>query len=114
MKDRIIKETLEELLIYYAANSRSMSFPEMTIAPSVLLRKFRKNTTNNDYRKTILTFLDHLKANETLITQKRSNIRDLSSANLDKLHKQLNDAIGKGKKTPLEIESDKLLKRRTE
>jgi hypothetical protein len=42
MKDRIVKETMEELTIYYASNSRSLSFPEMIVPLGVMLRKFKK------------------------------------------------------------------------
>jgi hypothetical protein len=44
MKDRIVKEIVDELTIYLAHNSRSLSFPELVIPIGVLLRKFKKNT----------------------------------------------------------------------
>ena len=58
MKDRIVKEILEELTIYYANNSRSISFPEMIVPVGVLLRKFKKHTTNSGYRKIVAAFMD--------------------------------------------------------
>lgn len=68
MKDRIVKEILDELTIYYANNSRSLSFPEMVVPLGVLLRKFKKNTTNSGYRKTVAAFMDLIKKNEEFIT----------------------------------------------
>jgi hypothetical protein len=44
MKDRIVKEIVDELTIYLAHNSRSLSFPELVIPIGVLLRKFKKHT----------------------------------------------------------------------
>ena len=51
IKDRIVKETIEALTHYYAANAASLSFPELLIPTGVMLRKFKKNTTNGVYRK---------------------------------------------------------------
>ena len=45
MKDRIVMEAIENLTMYLAAHSRKMFFPEMTIGLSIVLRKFRKNTS---------------------------------------------------------------------
>lgn len=60
MKDRIVKEALEHLVIAMAANSRYICFPEMNIGMSLILRKFKKNTTNPNYRKLIQSFLEVL------------------------------------------------------
>ena len=67
VKDRVVKEVIEELTIYYAANSRLISFPEATVPIGVLLRKFKKNTHNGNYRKIVAAFLDLLKKNEDFI-----------------------------------------------
>lgn len=53
MKDRIVKETLEELVLYLAANSYSASFPEMAIPVELALRKFKKNLGNSNYKKMV-------------------------------------------------------------
>jgi hypothetical protein len=53
MKDKIVQESLEQLTLYLAAHSRKMYFPEMTIGLTIVLRKFRKNSSNNNYRKMI-------------------------------------------------------------
>lgn len=58
MKERIIKETLDELLLYLCANSRSISFPEMAVPISIILRKFKKNSNNSNYRNLVTTLLD--------------------------------------------------------
>lgn len=67
MKDRIVKEILEELTIFFANNSRQLSYPEMIIPIGVLLRKFKKHTTSSGYRKIVASFLDLLKKNEDFI-----------------------------------------------
>lgn len=82
MKDRIVKEIIDELTIYYANNSRSISFPELTVPLGVLLRKFKKHTTNSGYRKSVAAFLDLLKKNEDYIIQKRLAIKDKSLKNM--------------------------------
>lgn len=53
MKDRIIKEALEALTHYYAANAGSLTFPELCISTGVILRKFKKGITNGSYRKSV-------------------------------------------------------------
>lgn len=67
MKDRIVKEIIEELSIYFANSSRHISFPEMVIPVGVVLRKFKKHTTNSGYRKIVAAFMDLMKKNEDLI-----------------------------------------------
>lgn len=46
MKDRIIKDAIEALTLYLAANSSMLAFPEMMVPISVMLAKFKKGTTN--------------------------------------------------------------------
>lgn len=67
MKDRIVKEVLEELTTYFANSSRHVSFPELILPVGVVLRKFKKHTTSSNYRKIVATFLDLIKKNEDLI-----------------------------------------------
>jgi len=73
------------MTIYLATNSRDMAFPEMTLALSLVLRKFRKGCSNSNYRKAMTTFLEAVKANEDLIIEKRALLKDkvLKSAKLD-------------------------------
>ena len=115
IKDRIVKEALEEILIYYAANSRNIGFPEMTIGIQVVLRKFKKNSGNSSYRNLITAFLNVLEENSKVIISKRAQVRDkLKSTSLTKIATQLNHLIGKNAVTPLEAERAKILKRRAE
>ncbi len=67
MKDRIVKESLEELTVYFGNNARSISFPELIVPIGVVLRKFKKNTKNANYRKVIAAFLDNLTKNSDFI-----------------------------------------------
>jgi hypothetical protein len=53
MKDRIVRETLDELVLYLAANSSSASFPEMAVPAELVLRKFKKTLGNQNYKKMI-------------------------------------------------------------
>ena len=53
IKDRIVKESIEALTLYFAANATSLSFPELFVPVGVVLRKFKKNTNNSNYRKTV-------------------------------------------------------------
>ena len=53
MKDRIVRETLDELVLYLAANSSSVSFPEMAVPAELVLRKFKKTLGNQNYKKMI-------------------------------------------------------------
>ncbi len=82
MKDRIVRETIEELTIYFAHNSRSMSYPEMIVPIGVILRKFKKNAKNNNYRKLVALFLELLNKNAEFIIKKRSAIKEKSLKNI--------------------------------
>lgn len=86
MKDRIIKESLETLTMFFASNSKALSFPEMIVPTSVILRKFRKNSSNNAYRKTVGNFLDLLKRNEDFVAAERAKIADKCLREPAKLH----------------------------
>jgi hypothetical protein len=101
------------LTIYFSNNSRQLSFPEIIIPLGVLLRKFKKNTTNSTYRKNVAAFLDLLKRNEDFIIQKRLQIKDKSLKNLVGLLKNFEMELGKDL-TPLEKEKEKIESRRLE
>ena len=47
-KDRIVKESLEELLEYLSGASTMIAFPEIVVPIDQILRKFRKGSTNNN------------------------------------------------------------------
>ena len=86
MKDRIIKESIEAMTLYFAANSTSLSFPELFVPTGVMLRKFKKNTTNSNYRKMVQSFLELIKRHEDLVAQARGKIKDKSLREPAKLH----------------------------
>ena len=114
MKDRIVTEALDELLLYFAAHSRSISFPEMTMGTILVLRKFKKATKSSTYRSLVQSFLDHLDSNGELITAKRVLVKHkMHTANLIKISQQMDQILGK-ERTPIEFQKYKILKRRHE
>jgi len=50
LKDRLLRETISALTNYYAANSHCICLPEMMVPVTCVLRKFRKNLKNANYR----------------------------------------------------------------
>jgi len=75
MKDRVVQESLEHLTQFLAVHSRRIYFPEMTIGLSIVLRKFRKGSSNNNYRKLIQSFLEAIQTNSDMITAKRNLLK---------------------------------------
>lgn len=114
VRDRVIKEVIEELTIYYAANSRTIGFPETVVPIGVVLRRFKKLTHNGNYRKIVAGFLDLLKRNEDVIVQKRSQMREKTVKNLGALISAFESQFGADEKTPLEREAEKIESRRAE
>ncbi len=51
MKYKIVREIIDELTLYYAHNSRLISFLELVISIGVILRKLKKHITNSSFRK---------------------------------------------------------------
>jgi len=88
MKDRIVKEALEALTQYFAANSESLSFPELVLPTCVILRKFKKNSNSPLFKKHVTSFLDQIKRNEDFIAAERAKIRDKNLRDPAKLHQQ--------------------------
>ena len=86
IKDRIVKESLEALTLYLAANATSLSFPELFVPIGVVLRKFKKNIGNSNYRKMVTSFLELIQRHEDLIAQTRAKIKDKSLRDPAKLH----------------------------
>lgn len=113
MKDRIVKEALEGLTQYFAANSTSLSFPELILPTCVILRKFKKNTNSSVYRKQIASFLDQLKRNEDFIAAERAKIRDKNLRDPARLHQQFSMQLSNGT-TPLAREFATLESRKKE
>lgn len=114
MKDRIVKEIIDELTIYFANNSKSISFPEMVVPMGVLMRKFKKHTTNSGYRKLVAAFMDLIKKNEDYIIQKRVSIKDKSLKNLFGMVQAFDNGFNQGELTPLQREKAKIEDRRME
>lgn len=81
-----MKEALEALTLYLAANSAMLAFPEMMVPISVMLAKFKKNTNNQVFRKSIISFLELVKKNETAVAEARAKIKDKSLRDPSKLH----------------------------
>lgn len=88
IKDRIIKESIEALTMFLGANSKALSFPELIVPTCVVLRKFRKMTSNNAYRKTVGSFIDLLKRNEDHVVAERQIIADKCLRDPARLHQQ--------------------------
>lgn len=114
VKDRVVREVIEELTIYYAANSRLISFPESIVPIGVVLRKFKKNTHNGNYRKIVAAFLDLLKKNEDFIIHKRLQMREKAIKNLNAMLASFDSHFAPDEKTPLEKERDKIVARRAD
>jgi nucleolar complex protein 2 len=113
VKDRMIRESIEALTLFLAANSKALAFPELIVPLSVVLRKFKKNCSNNSYRKMIGTFLDLLKRSEDWIAAERAKIGDKSLKDPAKIHQQFSIQL-KDKDSPLNVEAKKVIARRTE
>ena len=55
-----------------------MAFPELVVPITVLLRKFKKQTNSNIYKKSIQSFLDLVTRQENYVAQARAKIKDKS------------------------------------
>ena len=64
--------------MYLAANGNCMAFPELVVPITVLLRKFKKQTNSNIYKKSIQSFLDLVTRQENYVAQARAKIKDKS------------------------------------
>ena len=67
VRDRVVKDIMESLTLYLAANANSLAFPELVVPICVLLRKFKKQSGNANYKKSIQAFLDLLARHETFV-----------------------------------------------
>ena len=66
-RDRIVKEIIESLTLYLAANGNSLAFPELFVPISVLLRKFKKQVGNSNYKKSVQSLIDLVTRHENYI-----------------------------------------------
>jgi hypothetical protein len=113
IKDRIIRESLEALTLYLAANAQSMSFPELVVPTCVMLRKFKKNVNHHVYSKSVQSLLELIKRNEDMISTERAKIRDKSLRDPANLTKQFALQV-KSLVLPLVKEGKRLEDRQTE
>lgn len=113
MKDRVVVESLEQLTLYLATFSRSLFYPELTVALTVVLRRFRKDCSNANYKKLIQSFLLAIDHNSSTIVQKRNLLKQkqLKSTKVQHVEAMLRKTIGK---VPLSMEKErnKILKKR--
>ena len=122
-RDRVVKEIIEALTSYLAANGSSLAFPELVVPITVLLRKFKKNANSANYKKTVQSFLDLVTRHETYIAQNRSKIKDKSLRDPAKLFLQFATILqtanqasqsGKGAESPFAKEQAKVERARNE
>ena len=112
-KDRILKEVIESLTVYLAANGTSLCFPELFVPIGFVLRKFKKSTNNSNYRKSIQSFLELIKRHEDFVADRRAKIKDKSLRDPAKLHQQFQALITLDE-TPLGRELKKIEDRKAE
>ena len=113
IKDRIVKEVIEALTLYFAANATSLSFPEITIPTGVVLRKFKKNCTNNTYKKAITSFLELLQRNSDFVVQQRLALKQKSLRDPVKLYSDFASQLNNTKQqAPLLKERQKIIQKR--
>lgn len=77
MRDKIMREAIDELILYFSLMSRNVTFPEYFVPIGVFFRKFKKNCQNPSYCKIIGNLLETIRQNEDLVLKKRSEIKNL-------------------------------------
>jgi hypothetical protein len=70
-----------------------MALPEMCISINVILRKFKKQCSNNTYRKSVQSFLELLQRHQEVITAERAKIKDKSLKDAPKLTLQFSKQL---------------------
>ena len=78
VRDRVVKDIIESMTMYLAANGKSLAFPELIVPICVLLRKFKKQAGNGNYKKSVQAFLELLERHENFVAQSRGKIKDKS------------------------------------
>ena len=82
---------------------------------AVLLRKFKKQASNNNYKKSVQSFLDLVTRHETYIAQLRSKIKDKSIQDPARLFQQFSQLTeAETALSPLLKEQMKIEKTRSE
>lgn len=74
----MVKEIIEAVTLYLAANEKCLAFPELVVPITVLMKKFKKNANSQIHKKAIQSFLDLTVRHETYVAQARSKIKDKS------------------------------------
>ena len=107
-KDRIVKESLENLLEYLSGASTMIAFPEIVVPIDHILRKFRKASTNNTHRSIVQEFLQKLDENREFVLKHRdqlkANFNEQINQKFMKSLIQANGGKGKDLVTPLQKE----------
>ena len=114
MKDRLVKESLNALTHFVAANANSASLPEMMVPISFTLRKFKKNVKNQNYRKTVAAFLDLAQKNvDRVIEQRRKTLLGTSLSETGVLTQSFQSSLA-AESLPQAKESAKIHEREVE
>ena len=92
-RDKVVKEIIEALTLYLAANGNSLAFPELVVPITVLLRKFKKLAQNANYKKSVQALLDLIGRHENFIAQNRAKIKDKSLSDPAKLFQQFTQLL---------------------
>ena len=114
MKDRLVKESLQQLTHYVASNANCISLPESMIPVSYTLRKFKKNVKNQVYRKAVISFLDLLQQTTDKVAEERVKVLDSISVQEPGLITQKFSELLSLSQLPIVKESEKLLHRHME
>ena len=113
MKDRLIRETINLLTQYFAVNANCISLPEMMVPVGFLLRKFRKNSKNSNYRQSVQSLLDLLEKNVKVVLEERQKLKDKSLRDPAKLTLTFNHQLAQAS-LPLIVEAEKINKRKAQ
>ena len=102
IKDRIVRESLDELAIYLGIHARTIAFPEFIVPIGVILRKFKKNTTSANHRKVVAAFMDTVQANSEFVLAKRAAFQEKSLKNLPQVVQNFDTAMKMEEVLPME------------
>lgn len=72
--DGLAEETIYLLLEFFASQSTSIAFPELSIPVTVTLRRHIKKTRNPKFANALKAFVERLESNAKWIEDKRSNV----------------------------------------
>lgn len=72
--DGLAEETIYLLLEFFASQSTSIAFPELSIPVTVTLRRHIKKTRNPKFANALKAFVERLESNAKWIEDRRSNV----------------------------------------